>query len=123
MPNEAFESCRKWIELNLQTDRSAIDETGNEVPEALSGKSLQGRITQQGGATQLAASRIQTRYSQRFAIASNSQLEIASIASERFVEQQCQSRNPSTSRTLFISRRGDYHHRAEVRDHGRGHRV
>jgi phasin family protein len=88
LANKAFESFQKVIELNLQTVNLGISETEEVVLNALSGKSPQEWVTLQGGGANLIPPRVQSYYSQLFAIASNAQLEFSNVVSEQFATQQ-----------------------------------
>jgi phasin family protein len=93
LANKAFESFQKVVDLNLKTIRSGLTETEALLANALSGKSPQERTTLPGGAAEPFAPRIQSYYSQLFAIVANAQLEFVNVANGQFAEQQRKLQN------------------------------
>lgn len=88
LANRTVEIFQKMIELNLATARSGIAETREVVLKVLSGSSPQEWGTLHSGSAERIVSQIQSYYQQLFAIASDSQLEFATIANEYGAAQQ-----------------------------------
>ena len=88
LANKAFESFQKVVDLNLTATSSGITETEEVMLKALSGNSPQEWGTLYSGTAERIVPRIQSYFSQLFAIASNTQLEFANVVNEHFAEQQ-----------------------------------
>jgi phasin family protein len=88
LANKAFESLQKVVDLNLRAVRSTVTETQEVMLMCFSGKPPQEWVTLQADAAELSVQRILSNYHDLLAIASNVQLEFASVANKQFVEQQ-----------------------------------
>jgi phasin family protein len=93
LANKAFESFQKVVDLNLTTVRSGITENEAVLINALSGKSPQEWGTLPSDAAEPFAPRIQSYYSQLFAIVSNAQLEFVNVANGQLAQQQRKLQN------------------------------
>jgi phasin family protein len=88
LASKAFESFQKVVDLNLKATRSGITEAEEMMRNALSGESPQEWTALRSGAVERLVPRIQSYYSQLFAIASNAQLALANVTNEHFAAQQ-----------------------------------